>query len=143
MAVAVAGVICGALLSWRARSAIPAVVVIGTVGAAALAEKALKAVVERTAWTPAELQYLPLLHYQHSFSSGHVTGNAALLGIIAVCLGAGRSRTVQTLYKQCWQVLGFPDYSRWRSYRREWRGGGHDGMGRPVVVTFGAYAGNS
>lgn len=91
-ATAAAGLICGAVLSCRARSVIPAVVVIGTVAAAALAETALKAVIGRPR-TPAELQ-LPIAT-DHSFPSGHVTGTAALLGIIAVCVGAGRSRTVR------------------------------------------------
>ncbi len=90
-ATAAAGLICAALLSWRARSVIPGVVVIGTVGAAALAETALKAVVERPQ-SPAELQ-LPVGF--DSFPSGHVTGTAALLGIIAVCVGVARSRTVR------------------------------------------------
>ena len=91
-ATAAAGLICGALLSWRARSVIPGVVVIGTVAAAALAETALKAVVGR-ARSPAELQ-LPI-GTDHSFPSGHVTGTAALLGMIAVCVGVGRSRTAR------------------------------------------------
>lgn len=91
-ATAAAGLICGALLSWRARSVIPGVVVIGTVAAAALAEIALKAVVGRPR-TPAELQFP--IGSDHSFPSGHVTGTAALLGIIAVCVGVGRSRTVR------------------------------------------------
>jgi undecaprenyl-diphosphatase len=84
---AAAGLICGALLSWGARSVIPGVVVIGTVAGAMLVETALKAVVVE-----------PLTHpyaATHSFPSGHVTGIAALLGIIAVCAGIGRSRTTR------------------------------------------------
>jgi undecaprenyl-diphosphatase len=77
-ATAAAGLLCGALLSWRARSAIPGVVVIGTVGAAALASTALKAVVERPR-TLAELQLIPLIRPDHPFPSGHVTDTAALL----------------------------------------------------------------
>jgi membrane-associated phospholipid phosphatase len=99
--VAAAGVICGALLSWHARSVIPAVVVIGTVGAAAMAENALKGVVERAPWTAAESLYIPkglLQDGQHSFPSGHVTGVATLLGMVAVCVGAGRSRAVQAAF---------------------------------------------
>ena len=42
-----AGLVGGALLSWRASSVVPGVVVIGTVTAAALAETGLKAVVGR------------------------------------------------------------------------------------------------
>lgn len=98
--VAAAGLICAALLSWQARSVLPSVVVIGTVGTAAIAENALKAVVERAPWTAAELQYIHeglLRDGIHSFPSGHVTGNAALLGIVAVYLGAGRKPAVQTV----------------------------------------------
>ena len=47
VATAAAAVICAALLSWRARSRVPGIVVIGTVSAAALASTALKAVVDR------------------------------------------------------------------------------------------------
>jgi undecaprenyl-diphosphatase len=92
-ATAAAGLIAGALLSWRARSVIPGVVVIGTVGAAALAQTALKAAVRRPA-SPAELPF-PLVRYDHPFPSGHVTGTAALLGIVAVCVGVGRTRTLR------------------------------------------------
>jgi undecaprenyl-diphosphatase len=58
------------------------------VGAAV--EATLKSVIGRTATSG------PLLHYPHTFPSGHVTGTAALLGMIAVCLGTGRSRAVKT-----------------------------------------------
>lgn len=92
VATAAAALICGVVLSWRARSMIRGVVVVGTVAAAGLANEALKAVVERPR-SAAELQ-LPL-QTDHSFPSGHVTGTAALLGIVAVCMGAGRSRTVR------------------------------------------------
>ena len=91
-ATAAAGVICGVLLWWRMRSVIPACVVIGTVAAAALASTALKAIVGRPR-PPLELQLI--VETDHSFPSGHVTGTAALLGILAVCVGVGRSRTVQ------------------------------------------------
>ena len=112
---AFAGLIGGAMLSWRARSAIPGFAVIGTVGAAALAKTATKAVVA-TPLIPAALQPLNLevgktAHklfreplswqqellpaQQNSFPSGHVTGTAALLGIIAVCVGSGSRRAVR------------------------------------------------
>jgi hypothetical protein len=94
---AAAALVSGAMLSLRARSAIPAVIVISTVAAAALAESAIRAVVDRPQ-TSAELQVSSLLRFSHhSFPSGHVTGTAALLGIIAVCIGVGRSRTVRAL----------------------------------------------
>ncbi|MFL6087315.1 MAG: phosphatase PAP2 family protein [Mycobacterium sp.] len=87
-----AGLICAALLSWRARSRVPGIVVIGTVSAAALASTALKAVVDRPR---PPLQWQLVLETDPSFPSGHVTGTAALLGITAVCVGMGRSRTVR------------------------------------------------
>ena len=92
VATAAAGVICGALLCWRARSVIPGVAVVGTVAAATLASTLLKTIVGRLR-PPAELQLV--LETDHSFPSGHVTGTAALLGMIAVCVGMGRSRTVR------------------------------------------------
>ena len=91
VATAAAALICAALLSWRARSRVPGIVVIGTVSAAALASTALKAVVDRPR---PPLQWL-VLETDPSFPSGHVTGTAALLGITAVCVGMGRSRTVR------------------------------------------------
>ena len=95
--VAVAGLIGGALLAWRARSLRPGVVVIGTVTGAVLIETALKAVIYRPL-TEAEIQALPLLSTaHHPFPSGHVAGIGALLGIIAACISVGRSRIVQAL----------------------------------------------
>src|ERR1700757_995762 len=95
--VAVAGLIGGALLAWRARSLRPGVVVIGTVGGAVLARTAIGAVVYRPL-TEAESQALPLMSAEHhSFPSGHVAGIGALLGIIAACIAVGRSRIVQAL----------------------------------------------
>jgi membrane-associated phospholipid phosphatase len=94
-AITAAGLLCGAVLSWQARSVIPGVVVLGTVACAALAETALKAKVVRPL-TPVELQ---LFTSSHSFPSGHVTG--ALLGIIAVCVGVGRSRIDRACLTGC------------------------------------------
>jgi membrane-associated phospholipid phosphatase len=95
--VAAAGLIGGALLAWRARSLRPGAVVIGTVGGAVLANTAIRAVIYRPA-TEAEIQASPLLSAgHHPFPSGHVAGIGALLGIIAVCIAIGRSRTVQAL----------------------------------------------
>jgi membrane-associated phospholipid phosphatase len=93
--IAAAGLIGGALLAWRARSLRPGAVVIGTVGGAVLANTAMKAVIWRPP-TEAEIQASPLLSTGvHPFPSGHVAGIGALLGIIAVCIAVGRSRTVQ------------------------------------------------
>jgi undecaprenyl-diphosphatase len=94
--VAAAGLIGGALLAWRARSLRPGVVVIGTVAGAVLAETAISVIVYRPV-TEAEIQASPLSTEHHSFPSGHVAGIGALLGIIAVCIAVGRSRTVQAL----------------------------------------------
>lgn len=111
---AVAALISAALLSRRAHSVIPGLVVVGTVGAAALAKTAMKTVIA-TPKIPSELQRIQgwtpvhtvlttpigwqqerLPTQQNMFPSGHVTGTAALFGIIAVCFGVGRSRTVRT-----------------------------------------------
>lgn len=88
---AAAGVICGTLLALQARSALRAVVVIGGVAVGVAAEQTLKAVVVRTPATLAALHDGSLVEYAHSFPSGHVTTSATLLGMIAVCLGTGRS----------------------------------------------------
>jgi PAP2 superfamily len=92
VATAAAALICAALLCWRARSRVPGIIVIGTVSAAALASTTLKAVVDRPR---PPLQWQLVLETDPSFPSGHVTGTAALLGITAVCVGMGRSRTVR------------------------------------------------
>lgn len=91
-ATAAAVALSAALLAWRARSLGPGIVVIGTVGAAAAASAALKALTDRSR-PPLELQLVA--ETGASFPAGHVTGTAALLGIVAVCVGAGRSRAIQ------------------------------------------------
>ena len=70
---------------------------LGTVAAAWVAETALKALLERPL-TPVELQ---LTTDSHSFPSGHVAGTGALLGIIAVCIGVGRSRIDRACLAAC------------------------------------------
>jgi membrane-associated phospholipid phosphatase len=95
--VTAAGLIGGTLVTWRARSLRPGVVVIGTVAGAVLAETAIKAIVYRPS-TEADIQVSPLLSTgHHPFPSGHVAGIGALLGIIAACIAVGRSRIVQAL----------------------------------------------
>ncbi len=91
---AIFAVVCSALLSLRARSAIPAVLVIGAVAAAVAGKTTLKALIERPSWSPEELKYLGhwMSNYLNWFPSGHVAGVAALLGMIAVCLAAGSGR---------------------------------------------------
>lgn len=93
--VAAAGVVAGTLLSLQARSALRGLLVIGGVGAGVVGEQTLKAVIGRTPETLAALHDGSLVHYQHSFPSGHVTGATTLLGMIAVCFGAGRSRALK------------------------------------------------
>ncbi len=78
--VGIAALVCGTMLSLHARSPMPAVAVTGALGASVLVEKSFKALVE---------------HHHNYFPSGHVAGSAALLGMIAVCLGVGRSRAVK------------------------------------------------
>ncbi len=101
-----AGVVCGALLSLRARSVIPGFLVVGGVGIGFVVVQMLKATVRRTFTEVADLQLRANLllgvhdvrdsfHFEHSFPSGHVTVTVALLGMIAVCLGVGRSRVAK------------------------------------------------
>jgi membrane-associated phospholipid phosphatase len=95
--VAAAGLIGGAVLAWRAGSLRPGAVVIGTVAGVELARTAIGAVIYRPL-TEAEIQASARLSTEHHpFPSGHVAGIGALLGIIAVCIAIGRSRTVQAL----------------------------------------------
>lgn len=91
--VASAGAVIGALLGMRNRSLAPAVMVMGGVGLGVIVEQTLKATVDRIA----DIAPMYPTAYHHSFPSGHVTGSAALLGLTAVCLGAGLSRTRKAL----------------------------------------------
>jgi undecaprenyl-diphosphatase len=101
--VAVAGLVSGTLLSLQARSVMRLIVVTGAVGAGAALEQTIKAIVERTPENLAQLRTGSVLdwsmldYYAHSFPSGHVTGSATLFGMIAVCLGIGRSRAARTV----------------------------------------------
>ncbi|MCV7424319.1 phosphatase PAP2 family protein [Mycobacterium yunnanensis] len=102
--VAIAGVVSGTLLAWRARSPLRAVVVIGAVGIGAIVEQILKAVVTRSPDNLAKLgegspfDMARVAEFAHSYPSGHVTGAATLLGTIAVCASVGRSRRVRTTW---------------------------------------------
>lgn len=96
-AVATAAIFGGVLLSWRASSVRPGVVVIGTVAGAVLTNTAIRAVVYRPV-TEAEVRALPSLSaVHHSFPSGHVAGIGALLGIFAASIMVGRSRVARAL----------------------------------------------
>jgi membrane-associated phospholipid phosphatase len=92
VATAAEGAVWAIVLCWLSRSLVPSVVVIGTVGAAAAACTALKVVVERPR---PPLQWEALLETDPSFPSGHVTGTAALLGIVAVVIGMDRGRATR------------------------------------------------
>jgi len=83
------------LLSLQARSLLPAALVVGGVGVGILVEQTLKGVVGRTSTAVAEIQDKPLLFFEHTFPSGHLTGTTSLLGMIAVCLGTGCGRAAR------------------------------------------------
>ncbi|MGW4337937.1 phosphatase PAP2 family protein [Rhodococcus koreensis] len=80
----IVAVVIGVVLSRRARSPIPALILIGTVGAAALASTLTKSVVGRDR-PPIVSQVL--LETDHSFPSGHATGAMALFMMAAVMFG--------------------------------------------------------
>lgn len=85
---------CGAWFSWRARSAIPAAVMVAAVGVGVVLEQTLKEAVGRSSDPVSALHDRPgratLISYLHSFPSGHVTVIGAFVGTAAVCLCAGR-----------------------------------------------------
>ena len=99
--VAAAGVVFGTLLSLQARSLVRGLLVIGAVGAGVIGEQTLKAIIWRTPESLAALHDGSMTAYAHSFPSGHVTGATTLLGMIAVCFAAGRTRALKA-------VLGVP-----------------------------------
>lgn len=99
---AAAVVACAVILARRARSVVPAAVLVAAVGVAVVVEEALKAIVGRSAEAVAGFadpskQLAPgaKLMFLHSFPSGHVTAFAVLLGLVAVGLVAGRSPAVK------------------------------------------------
>ncbi len=85
---AVAVIVCAILLAWQARSEIRAVLVVAAVGVGLGVEEALKAVIGGRDFLP---------RYAHAFPSGHVTLWAAFFGMVAVCLGIGRSRATRAV----------------------------------------------
>jgi undecaprenyl-diphosphatase len=92
VAVAVLALLAGAILWWRRRSPLPGLVVIATVALAAGLSTLTKVLVGAQR-PPRQLQLL--IEVDPSFPSGHVTGTMALLGIVAVVVGNGRTRTVR------------------------------------------------
>jgi membrane-associated phospholipid phosphatase len=92
-----AAVLCGLMLSLAFKSLIPLALMVGSVGMGVAIEHVVKALVNRSSTTIAEMQGLSPLHYEHTFPSGHVTGTATFLGVAAVCLGHGRGRVLKAL----------------------------------------------
>ncbi|WP_227996059.1 phosphatase PAP2 family protein [Nocardia australiensis] len=86
--------VLGALLSWRARSALPVIVMVSTVGVAAAASTTMKLVVGRSR-PPVTTQQI--LETDYSFPSGHVTATSAMLGIAVAVLMIGRSTRVRAV----------------------------------------------
>lgn len=86
---AVVVVFCSTVLALHARSSRRGALVIAVVGTGVLVEETLKAAIGRAAG--------PLADYSHGFPSGHVTVWAAFLGMVAVCLGVGRSTATRAV----------------------------------------------
>lgn len=93
VATALLGITCGVLISWRARSVVPGLIVIGTVGGAAVACTVVKALVGRDVRRPVSKYF----ETGHSFPSGHVTGTAALFGIAVLVVSVDRTPAVKRL----------------------------------------------
>ncbi|WP_454788268.1 phosphatase PAP2 family protein [Mycolicibacterium lutetiense] len=93
-AIALIAVGAAALIWVRTRAARLAIVVVATVGVASVVSTLGKWVVGSHR-PPAAVQLLT--ETDHSFPSGHVTGTAALLGILAVVVGARSGHTVGLL----------------------------------------------
>lgn len=91
MGVAIAAAVFGGLLSWRVRSVVPVILVMGAVAAAVAVEHTLKALIGRSLPPDAPADWSVLADYSHTYPSGHVAGSAALLGTIAVIGSAGRA----------------------------------------------------
>ncbi|MEV6430619.1 phosphatase PAP2 family protein [Nocardia sp. NPDC051463] len=84
----------GAWLSWRARSALPIIVIVATGAAASATSTTLKLMVGRVR-PPIETQQVITTDY--SFPSGHATSTSALVGITVAILMIGRSRQFRAL----------------------------------------------
>ncbi|MFI6996702.1 phosphatase PAP2 family protein [Nocardia sp. NPDC050175] len=89
MGIAVLGIVVATMLAWRARSAVPMVLVLGIVAVSSAASTITKGLVGR-ARPPAVVQLMS--ETDMAFPSGHVTGATALAGAVAlVYLSAHRS----------------------------------------------------
>jgi membrane-associated phospholipid phosphatase len=84
--------VVAAIVYARTRSLVCGLIVVATVGCASALCTGIKVLVGR-ARPPLAIQ--ETLETDHSFPSGHVTGAAALFGIIAVLIGLSRNRSVQ------------------------------------------------
>lgn len=93
--VAIAAAVFGGLLSFRARSVIPIVLVMGAVATAVAIEHTLKALLGRAIRPDAPAQWSVITDYVHTYPSGHVAGSAALLGTIAVISSIGWARSAK------------------------------------------------
>ncbi|WP_280834622.1 phosphatase PAP2 family protein [Mycolicibacterium frederiksbergense] len=93
-AVALIALGAAALIWWRTRTVVPPIVVVATVGIASVASTLTKVVVGSQ--RPPQAVRL-LAETDPSYPSGHVTGTAALLGILAVVIGVRTGRTTLLL----------------------------------------------
>ncbi len=91
LGVAISAAVVGGLLSWRVRSVVPIMLVMGAVAAAVAVEHTLKALLGRSLPPDAPADWSVLTDYSHTYPSGHVAGSAALLGTIAVIGSVGRA----------------------------------------------------
>ncbi|MFI8568302.1 phosphatase PAP2 family protein [Rhodococcus sp. NPDC078407] len=88
------GLIVAVVLVWRTKRYGPALVLLVTVASASIACTLLKLIVGRER-PPQSIQMM--LETDPSFPSGHVTGTASLLLMLALIAGARRSRPVRAL----------------------------------------------
>jgi undecaprenyl-diphosphatase len=102
MSVELLAAVAAAVLWWRFRSPVPSAIVVVTVAVAAASAALLKDVVG--AHRPPRTLQLGL-ETSPSFPSGHATCTLALLGILAVVLGRGRSPLSRRALTACVVVL--------------------------------------
>ncbi|MDJ0361949.1 phosphatase PAP2 family protein [Rhodococcus sp. H29-C3] len=89
------GILVAVVLIWRTKRYGPALVLLATVAAASILCSALKLIVGRER-PPLSIQLM--LETDPSFPSGHVTGSAALLLMIALIVSARRPTAVRVLF---------------------------------------------
>ncbi|MGV8875771.1 MAG: phosphatase PAP2 family protein [Rhodococcus sp. (in: high G+C Gram-positive bacteria)] len=91
---AAVGLVVAVILVWRTKRFGPVLVMLVTVGSASMLCTILKLIVDRER-PPQSIQLM--VETDASFPSGHVTGTAALLMMLALMDGARRSRAVRML----------------------------------------------